>query len=103
LRLIRWYIDRENIQEALLLMREWLVSRALLAAGAAVGWAAGWLVGAAGAAGAQAARSEAALSATIPPSIERRVVGCVLRTFIYSLTCVSALTSDAGSSNCRRV
>lgn len=38
LRLIRWYADRGNVQEALLLMREWLLSLAFIRVGDASGW-----------------------------------------------------------------
>jgi hypothetical protein len=38
LRLIRWYADRGNVQEALLLMREWLLSLAFIRMGVASGW-----------------------------------------------------------------
>lgn len=38
LRLIRWYAERGNVQEALLLLREWLVSRAHLQIGDTSSW-----------------------------------------------------------------
>lgn len=38
LRLVRWYTKRGNLREALLLLREWLVTRALLEAGTTEKW-----------------------------------------------------------------